>query len=100
MLSSYFIFCNGLQLHVLRWLLALSEELGVILFASDQDIRVLTESEILVGDAAFKCAPRDFSQVYTLHGKVFIGDHCLFLVGARFPVSCCGILIESFFILV
>ncbi len=43
----------------------------MVLFASDRDVHVLAESEILVGDATFKCAPRGFSQVYTLHGKVF-----------------------------
>ncbi len=45
-------------------------DLGVIMFASDRDVRILAESEILVGDATFKCAPRGLSLVYTLHGKV------------------------------
>ena len=40
-----------------RWLLAQSEEFGVVLFATDDDLRRLQDVETLVADATFKVVP-------------------------------------------
>ena len=62
-----------------RWLLASSECSGGIVFASDEDLEMLCASEVLVSDATFKTAPRNFSQVFTIHGKV-MGEWCVVAV--------------------
>ncbi|VDK49150.1 unnamed protein product [Anisakis simplex] len=46
-----------------RWLLLQDRRHGVLVFASDVELRVAARSAILVADATFSSAPRNFSQV-------------------------------------
>jgi hypothetical protein len=45
-------------------------EPGLILFASDVDLKTLATSQIWFADGTFKSAPREYSQLYSIHALV------------------------------
>jgi hypothetical protein len=48
--------------------LLLHQENGMLIFASNDDLRVLHDSEFWVGDGTFEMCPAGFAQIYTIHG--------------------------------
>lgn len=66
---------NKKSLCTYRWLLKSDRDLGVILFASDFDLKNASECEIIVGDGTFEICPRNFRQLYTLHGLVYLKNN-------------------------
>lgn len=41
---------------------------GMLIYASDADLGVLHVSEFWIGDGTFEMCPKEFSQLYTIHG--------------------------------
>lgn len=41
---------------------------GMMIFASENDFRVLHDSEYWIADGTFEMCPKGFAQIYTIHG--------------------------------
>jgi len=55
----------------------------MILFATDENIRMLARCQLWLMDGTFKCVPTLFAQLYTIHGE--IGGYVVPLVFALLP---------------
>jgi hypothetical protein len=53
-----------------RWVLHTCKKQKVIVFATDNDLRLAAQCDTLVGDATFLTCPKGFRQLYTVHAKV------------------------------
>ncbi len=72
-----------------RWLLYQNKDSGTLIFASDQDLNVLSQSPIWFADGTFKMCPKEFAQLYCLHVE-YLGEpmpimYC-FLTGKTEPI--------------
>ncbi|KAJ8028899.1 hypothetical protein HOLleu_28153 [Holothuria leucospilota] len=52
-----------------RKLLAIDNDVGVCIFASDEELRTLSHCRELFIDGTFKTAPHPYTQIITIHGK-------------------------------
>ncbi|MFH4974363.1 hypothetical protein AB6A40_001072 [Gnathostoma spinigerum] len=57
-----------------RWLLDRDEANGLLVFASDSDITVAADSDVIIGDRTFAATPKGFVQMFTVHGRIFVGN--------------------------
>ena len=53
-----------------RFLLYQDNRNGILVFATDDDIRVLATADCVYVDGTFRSAPRPFLQFFTIHGRV------------------------------
>jgi len=66
---AYFSF-NYYWIKLFRWIQLSNRELGIIIFASNDDLRAAAECTLLMGDGTFEICPIGFAQLYTMHGLV------------------------------